>query len=83
MAYIGKRTKEEFIEGNSHLPADKLAYIVARCEKFTNPEGAMFMAEGAYGNVADADDSDEVICSMDCIIDTLVDSFGFEVKEEA
>lgn len=80
MGYIGKRTKAEFLEGNAQLSKYWLDYIVARCESFTNVEGALFMVEAAYDNVADVDDNDAVVTNMDCIIDSLVSDFGFVIK---
>lgn len=78
--YIGKCTKAEFVEGNAHLGVQNIERLVARCEAFTNPEGALFMAGMAYDNVSDMDNDAEVIENMDSIIDSLVNAFGFELK---
>lgn len=86
MDYIGRRTESEFLEGTTaELGEKKAVYINNRCNAFTDPDAARFMADSAWDNLPDLNDAEEteqdfIYRTMDGILDSLVDSFGFSLK---
>lgn len=81
-----KISAAEFIEGVTYdINAQVAEEINARCETFVNSDGARYMAMTAFDNLSEHNseeqsEADFLRNSMHSCLDSLVDSFGFQLK---